>query len=353
MDNKPSRMENKHNRKDKNRKGKKNGKGKKIALVVGLIFLFILTAGGTYGYLQLNKIKSAKLSKSDADLGISNETQERLKNENADDVVNIALFGLDAREKNEASRSDSMIIVSVDKKHNKIKMSSLMRDSYVNVPGHGMTKLTHAYAYGGPQLAIKTINSNFALNIKDYASVDFYNLGKIIDSFGGVTIDIKKEEIPVLNMYLHDMAAAEKVSIPDVTKSGSQNLSGLQAVAYTRIRYTNGGDFERTERQRTVLTALFNKIQEGGITKYPGFVSALLPYVETSMSKVDIIKLGTTVFTNGIKTLEQQRFPIDGYCNGKTIDGVWYLWTDIPSTTDQIHKYIFEDVKPTPKQPLF
>ncbi|GLC29697.1 LCP family protein [Clostridium omnivorum] len=353
MDNRPSRMDNRHDRKDKNKKGKKKGKGKVIALVVGLIFLFIIAAGGTYGYLQLNKMKSAKLSKSDSDLGISDATQERLKKENADEVVNIALFGLDAREANEASRSDSMIIVSVDKKHNKIKMTSLMRDSYVNVPGHGMTKLTHAYAYGGPQLAIKTINSNFALNIKDYVTVDFFEFGKIIDAFGGVTLDIKKEEIEYMNFYIREMNGLQKSNVPEIKKTGPQNLSGLQAVAYTRIRYTSGGDFERTERQRKVLTALFNKVQEAGVTKYPGFVSALLPYVETSISKVDILKLGTTVFTNGIKTLEQERFPIDGYCNGKTIDGVWYLWTDIPATTDQIHKYIFDDVKPTPKAPLF
>lgn len=353
MDNKPSRMENNHNRKNKNRKGKKSGKGKKIALVVGLIFLFILTAGGTYGYLQLNKMKSTKISKSDADLGISAEAQERLKKENADDVVNIALFGLDAREKNEASRSDSMIIISVDKKHDKIKMTSLMRDSYVNVPGHGTTKLTHAYAYGGPQLAIKTINSNFDLNIRDYVSVDFFELGKIIDSFGGITLDIKKEEIQYINDYIGEMNALQKLSINPLKNPGRQTLNGIQAVAYARVRYTSGGDFERTERQRTVLTALLKKVQDGGVSKYPGFVANLLPYVETSMSKMDIIKLGTTVFTNGMKTIDQERFPIDGYCKDKTIDGVWYLWLDIPATTDQVHKYIYEDVKPTPKAPLF
>lgn len=347
MDNTPNYMNDKQGRKNK------NGKGKKIALVIVLIFLFVIVAGGSYVYLQLNKVKTTKLSKSDTDLGISNETQQRLKTENTDEVINIALFGKDAREANEASRSDSTLIVSIDKKHNKIKISSLMRDSYVNVPGHGMTKLTHAYAYGGPQLAIKTINSNFALNIKDYVAVDFFEFAKIIDTFGGVSLDIKQDEIQYMNSYIKEMNNLQKSNVPQITTAGKQDLDGLQAVAYTRIRYTAGGDFERTERQRTVLTALFNKVQEAGVTKYPSFVSTLLPYVETSMSKVDIISLGTSVFTNGIKTLEQERFPVDGYCNAKTISGVWYLWLDIPASTDQIHKYIFDDVKPTPKAPLF
>lgn len=329
-------------------------KGKKIALIIGLILIFAVASGSFYTYLQLNKVKSTKISKSDYDLGITPEAKEKIKQEDTDNsIVNIALFGLDRRTKNEPSRSDSTIIVSIDKKHNKIKLSSLMRDSYVNVSGHGMTKLTHAYAYAGPQLAINTINSNFDMDIKDYVAVDFFQLEKIIDAVGGVDINVSADEVPLINQTAQEVVNIEKTQYQPITKPGLQRLNGTQAVAYSRTRHLEGGDFKRTERQRIVLTALLTKIQQSGASNYPKLVSSLLPYVETSMSKIDILKLGTSIFTNNINILEQERFPIDGYCNAKTISGIWYLWLDIPATKDQLHKYIYDDVKPTPKAPLF
>jgi LCP family protein required for cell wall assembly len=333
-------------------------KRKKVIIISSIFVVLAVFASviGGYTYYQLNKMKNSKISKSNNDLGINEDTQNRIEQEDPNnDVVNIALFGLDRREKNDASRSDALMIATIDKKHKKIKLTSIMRDTYVSVPGHGKTKITHAYAYGGPQLAIRTLNENFALNIKDYVTVDFFSLEKIINSLGGVTINVTKEEVPLINSYMAETASLEKTSISTITKSGTQNLNGMQAVAYTRIRYTSGGDFERTERQRRVLASLFDKVQQAGVTKYPSLVSTLLPYIETSISKIDILSLGTGVLTSGSRTLEQERFPIDGYCKGNTIDGVWYLVPapDLKTTTDQIHQYIYDDVKPTPKAPLF
>jgi len=152
---------------------------------------------------------------------------------------------------------------------------------------------------------------------------------------------------------MNETAGIEKKSITKVTKTGPQTLNGMQAVAYSRIRYTAGGDFERTERQRTVLTAMLNKIKSAGATQFPSLVSKLLQYTETSMTSVDILKMGTKVITSNMMNLDQERFPIDGYCNAKTIDGVWYLVPNLPATVDQMHKYIFDDIKPVPKAPLF
>ena len=120
----------------------------------------------------------------------------------------------------------------------------------------------------------------------------------------------------------------------------------MQAVAYSRIRYTAGGDFVRTERQRTVLSGMFTKIQSLGASEFPSVVSNLLPLTETSMKSMDLIKLGSKVFTSNIRTLDQERFPVDGYWVGKMIDGVWYLVADMNSTVEQLHKYIYEDIKP-------
>ena len=329
------------------RKKKKVKMWKKVLLIAVGLFILVGVGSFTYVYTQLSKMKTTKITKTDAALGIS-------PNVVADDqITNIAFFGVDRRNSDEPGRSDSIIVMSIDAKHQKIKMSSVMRDTYVKVEGHGETKITHAYAYGGPQLAIKTLNQNFNLDIKDFVTVDFFNLEKIIDAVGGVTIDVQKNEINLLNSYMNETAGIEKKSITKVTKTGPQTLNGMQAVAYSRIRYTAGGDFERTERQRTVLTAMLNKIKSAGTTQFPSLVSKLLQYTETSMTSVDILKMGTKVITSNMMNLDQERFPIDGYCNAKTIDGVWYLVPNLPATVDQMHKYIFDDIKPVPKAPLF
>jgi anionic cell wall polymer biosynthesis LytR-Cps2A-Psr (LCP) family protein len=118
------------------------------------------------------------------------------------------------------------------------------------------------------------------------------------------------------------------------------------------VRFTTGGDYRRTERQRTLLSELLIKIQPLGVTKFSSVVSKVLPYIETSMNSMEIIKLGTKGFNSNITTLEQERFPVDGYCVGKTIDKVWYLVADMEATVDQLHKFIYEDIKPVPKNPL-
>lgn len=324
-----------------------------MKIVLSVFIIVVLVCGGVFGYTyyQLGKMNNTKISKTDVDLGIKPVASQ--KKEEASKITNIAFFGVDRRDKNEASRSDSIMILSIDEKHKKIKMSSVMRDTYVKIKDHGQTKVNHAYAYGGPQLAIRTLNENFNLDIRDFVTVDFFNTEKIIDSIGGVNIDVKQDEISLINSHMIEVAKIEKKSIPPITKAGSQTLNGLQAVAYSRIRHDAGGDFGRTERQRTVLSAMLTKIQSLGTTEFPSVVSKLLPYTETSMNSMDIMKLGTKVFTQNIKTVDQERFPVDGYCNGKIMSGVWYLVTDMESTLNQLHKFIYEDIKPVPKAPLF
>jgi len=148
---------------------------------------------------------------------------------------------------------------------------------------------------------------------------------------------------------MSELANIEKIKFTPVTKSGPQSLNGMQAVAYTRIRYVGNGDYERTERQRRVLTALFNKVQSAGVSKYPSLVTALFPYIDTSMTSLDLISLGTGVLTSGTKNLEQERFPVDGYGEGKTMGGVWYLVADLQATSEHIFKYLYDDIKPSAK----
>jgi polyisoprenyl-teichoic acid--peptidoglycan teichoic acid transferase len=332
------------------RRKKKMDKKLKITLLVfTLILLFGLGAGGFYLSTIYNKLNIEKISKNPEELGINKDLEQKLQESGKSNIINIALFGLDQRSVKERGRSDSIMILTIDKVHKKIKLSSIMRDSYVNIDGRGKDKITHAYAFGGPQLAVKTLNENFNLNIKDYVTVNFFGMTKIVDAMGGVTIDVKPSEVAVANNYVKNIAKLENVDPPLIDGPGKQRLNGIQAVAYSRNRYTGNGDYERTDRQRRVLAALMEKVKTLGVTKYPTVVSELLPYVLTNMSSVDIVKMGTDVLTSGTTNIDQERFPIDGYCKGEKIKGIYYLTFDEAATKEQLYNFIFEDIKPTSK----
>ena len=305
-------------------------KGRKIVLwIIGIILgIFIIGIGGVYiyGNYMFNKVEKIEVDKND--VGITEEVEEKLS-PYSNSIINIALFGVDSADVS-TGRSDSIIIATIDTIHKKLKLTSVMRDSYVNISGIGNDKINHAYAFGGPQLAIKTLNENFNLNIEDFVAVNFESLPKIIDMLGGVTIDITSEEVS---------------HIPGISSAGTYNLNGAQALSYSRIRYATGGDYVRTERQRTILTKIFEKILTINPMKYPSLLNEVLPMVQTSLDYSKILELGTEVLKMGVTTLEQERFPLDGYCQGEMINGVYYLTFNKALTVEQLHNYIFEDVR--------
>lgn len=380
---------------------KESTKSKKLVITLITIIIGVIIIISAYGYHVLNKVKITPISKINEDLGINSNVQYpknkeayymenttkssitisnideiynndknieeniyekdelhkktsdvKEKNETENDkykidknVTNIAFFGLDRRNKNDSCRSDTIIIVSLDTKLKKIKISSIMRDTYVNIKDHDMTKINHAYAYDGPQLAVRTLNENFNLDIRNFVAVDFFQLEDIIDALGGINIDMQSEEIEHTNYNMAHVARLEKKSVIPVTEAGTQILNGMQAVAYSRIRSTAGGDFRRSERQRTVLTAMMQKIKNAGKGEFVQIVTQILPFVETSLNKTDILKTGMSVFSLDINTIEEKRFPLDGYCSGEMIEGVWYLVTDLEMTSGQLHKYIYDEEK--------
>lgn len=304
-------------------------RSKVVLWILGVIIsILLLTIGGIYAYGNhlFNKIEKIEIDKSD--VGIKDEVEEKLS-AYSDSVINIALFGIDA-EDGGVGRSDSIIIATIDTTHKKFKLTSIMRDSYVTIEGHGDDKINHAYAFGGPQLAIKTLNENFDLNIDDFVAVNFTTLPKIIDMLGGVTIDITSEEVS---------------HIPGIDTAGTYTLTGEQALAYSRIRYASGGDYVRTDRQRTVLSKVFEKVLSINFTQYPSLLSEILPMVQTNLDYSEILNLGNEVLKMEVTTLEQERFPRDGYCEGKMIDKIYYLTFDKENTVQQLHDYIFEDIK--------
>lgn len=266
-----------------------------------------------------------------------------------DEVRNIALFGLDRRSAKERGRSDVMMILTVDFTHQKIKLTSLMRDLYVPIDGHGHAKLNAAYAYGGAPLAIKTINQIFGTNIRDYVTVDFFTMEKIIDAVGGVDIDVKPDEIQILNEYMDEVGYIENKTPPYVKQGGMQTLDGMQAVAYARIRYVGNADFERTERQRTVLEAMAAKVQNKGVASIPQLLLKIAPDVETTLSRSDMLSMAYRYFKSDHMTIEQNRYPQDGtYRFAKSPDGQSILDANLDQIKKQVQDYIFLDEQDAP-----
>ena len=318
-------------------------KGKKITIwILTILLVVVLGAVGAayvYGNHLFNKLEKVEIDKED--IGITEEVEEKLS-QYSNSVINIALFGVDAVDGG-VGRSDSIMIATIDTVHKKLKLTSIMRDSYVAIEGHGNDKLNHAYAFGGPQLAIKTLNENFDLNIEDFAAVNFETLPKIIDKIGGIELDIDEDELEHVNGYTAHLNSINGTNEAAIEKTGLQHVSGTQALAYCRIRYTSGGDYKITERHREVLTEIFKKIEDIPAISYPSLLSEILPMVNTSLDYSKILELGTEVLKLGDSSMELERFPRDEYCEGEIINEIYYLTFDKEVTVEQLHSYIFED----------
>ncbi len=317
-------------------------KAMKLLLSVFLALVIIIASTYVFGMMYVNnkvsKIKVVGISKDPKEMGVDNIKFDKQENS----ITNILLLGTDSRDtKGDEGRSDAMMILTMDKKNNELKLTSIMRDSLVSIEGHGEEKITHANAYGGPSLSIKTVNQNYNMNIMDYVKVDFFGLERIIDYVGGVSIDITAEEIPIANGYINEVAGIENKEPLHIKRPGLQTLTGIQAVGYCRIRYVGNSDFQRTERQRLVLSALFGKLKTKSIIEIPGAVNAIIPCVETSINSKEIIAYSTYILTHRMFNIEQSRVPYDGMYKDAMVNDMSVLIWDKPATIEKLHSFIF------------
>lgn len=323
----------------KRKKHKKKNTFLKIVSIVLILVIVFCGAFYAYAYNLLKKIDHVSLD--EEDLGITTSTY--------DGYTNIALLGLDSRQDNTSGRSDANVILTIDKKNKKIKLISIARDTYVAIDGHGKDKLTHAYAYGKSQLAVKTLNQNFGLEISDYVTMNFFGLARIIDYIGGVTLDIDQEEFDELNGYIIPTTDFGDISCEYLKASGVQLVSGAQAVCYARIRHTDG-DVERGNRQKEVLTAMFAAVKKMNPLKLPEVAKLVLSECETSLTTDDIMDIGMWALINSPE-FEQLSIPNDNVKgSGKTIGGVWYYVYDIESAKNEIKDFIFGENYYSPEE---
>ncbi len=254
-------------------------------------------------------------------------------------ITNILLIGTDSRDpENDRGRSDSLIILTVDKKHNTIKMASIMRDSYAYIPGglRSPDKINAAYAYGGPEMAVRTVNSTFRLSIRHYITVNMDNMASIVDLAGGIMINVTKEEMSAMNSTLR---AAERITMP-----GEQLLNGKQAVSYARVRKV-GSDTERTRRQRDVLAGLFKVFTKSNVFSKAQMIQKGLSLIESNMSAVQLTSLGTDVLPKMSSEIKQMRLPPEGYYQVNAT-GSWYMVVDYNRLIPVLYDFIYEEQFP-------
>ena len=252
-------------------------------------------------------------------------------NENLpDNVINILLIGIDSRSEHleeSNQHGDVQIIVSINKDDGSIKLTSILRDLYVTIPGYkSKNRINVAYQRGGGELAMRTINHNFDMNIEHYIVINFFGLASIIDSLGGIDIEMTKQEAGAINAYIkknppkYDNQGDDYERIPLEKVDGVQHLDGIQAVMYARLRSIDN-DFARSARQRHLLELLLKKVTEGGMDfdKLFGLLETCLPYAKTNMSLADMGSLAMVVLQSGLldridsgePLLEQNRIPMD------------------------------------------
>lgn len=297
-----------------------------IMLILALAGILLRTA-----YSKLGKIQTKSLDQNQL-VTVNNDS-------NMDDYTNYAFFGIDSQTGSMAdrgNRSDSIIVVSINNSTKDVKLLSVYRDTYVSINGK-YSKINAAYSWGGPELAISTINRNLDLNIEKYATVNFKILANIVDAVGGIEVNVDKSILKNLNAYIGDMNRINGGNSPKISSGGTYTLDGNQAVAYSRIRYTAGGDLARAGRQREVLEKIFDKAKKNPL-KMMSVMDEVLPQVKTNMSQKELFDMLLSVFKYDIK--DQQGFPWDQ--KELRYYGTYYGFpTTLKENAVRAHKYLF------------
>lgn len=315
-----------------------------LAVSIGIMFIVVTTTDE----VDRKNIDEEKITINEEIVEILQEEE----NEIAKGYRNIALFGVDARdgELGKGTRSDTIIIASINQDTQEIKLISVFRDTYLNLGNDTYNKCNAAYAQGGPEQAISMLNTNLDLDITDYVTVGFGGLIDSVDALGGIEMDVTDVEITHLNNYQLTMAEELGIDYTPVKHSGKQLLNGLQATAYCRIRYTKGDDFRRAERQRDVLTAMMEKAKKASVGSLTEMVTAILPQVETSLGVNEIVSVLGSVA--GYDIVTSDGFPFEDYRRGANVGsrGSCVIPENLEENVIALHRMLYPQIAYRPSK---
>ena len=318
---------------------KKKRKKKKILFAVELIVLLFL-AMGLFAAVKLGKMDRVSLKNIPINDGVGAQSGYR----------NIVIYGVDSREGQltKDSHSDTIVICSINKNTKEVKMVSVYRDTYLDNTNGEFRKATECYFFGGPERSINMLNKNLDLDITDYVTVNFNAVVEAVDLIGGIDLDVTEEEIQWINGYQEENYAVTGAEPVLVTSAGYQHLNGTQTLAYCRIRYTDGYDFKRTERQRTVLTKIFEKAKSQGVPTLLSLADTMMPSISTSLSNTELIELLTSM---GSYTLgENTGFPFDQYPINDSYAGDCVVPVNLANNVTKLHAFLFGEENYVPSQ---
>ncbi len=327
----------------KDRVRKKKNPFKSFLITILVCALIILAAGLFFSYSVTKKAYGMMKYESAGDFD-----KEALT---ADGVTNILLIGNDSRLNGEDGRSDAMILVSISKTSGKILMTSILRDVYVEIPGHGSNRLNAAYAFGGPELLMETIQHNFDIPVNRYVLVNFEAFAGVVDAVGGVDIELTAEEIGWVNAYLNEYNELTGhefgYNYLTQTEPGVIHLNGPQALAYSRNRYV-GTDFGRTERQRKVMEEIIKKLPGAVVTNMDGLMEGLCPNLTTNLTQSECY--GLVLRLPFILKYERVSgsIPLEGTWWDQNIDGMAVLGIDFEANKNYLHENLY--VKPVKEE---
>lgn len=366
--------------------GKGKGNLKRVFVMIISVILLITGCGFTFYYSAIDSVKYQDIDNQDYTLPSrslnpfikpttnKNGNNQDPTNDNSDyqwsdnsnfalkddelledsKILNIMLFGEDNARGAQFGRSDSMIMLSIDNRHKKVKLTSFQRDSYVYIPGYGQDKLTNAYAYGGPSLTISTIQSNFGIKVDRYAVVDYSSFIDIIDTLGGIDLEVTQDEIDYINYQLYKNHQS-KTRTTITNAPGKVHLTGQQALWYARNRGLDkseeeigiaGDDWDRTSRQRKLLETVFNDFKHSDLTQIIKIVSAVGPKITTNLKKTEITALVSRSLTYLSYNTEQFNVPSEGlwYYDNNTPAGSVIIISDVGQQRRSFAEFVFEDL---------
>lgn len=313
---------------------------KRTKIILGVLSFILVTCITlvVVGYKYMNRLNVVPLNVGTAttekeikeELNISEETEKKSLEHN---VENILILGVD----NDENASDAIMVLSIDRGTNALKLTSIMRDLYVDLPGDA-DKINYAYNLGGVEYTISTLNKLFNLDIKKYVKINFNEFVSIIDYFGGLQLNITEAERSVINDKLIGDGTYNENKL---TQSGNVLLNGYQALAYSRVR-TIDSDFVRTQRMRNVIMGIFGKIKEASITEYPKIIADLSSNVTTNIETMDMLDMGRFMISVDSSNIKQFRIPVDGSTVDSNTNGVYNLKWNVEENTSAFHNFIYD-----------
>ena len=317
---------------DRKRRTARRKKKKHITFVIEILVL-VLLAAGLFVAAKVGKIKRTDVSK--GDIVINNDVD--LKG-----YTNIALFGVDSREGSldKDAHSDAILVASINNETKDVKLVSVYRDTYLDNTNGEFRKATECYYFGCPSRAISMLNKNLDLDITDFVTVDFTAVADVVDALGGIDIDVQEDEIVHLNNYQVEGSQVTGKEIVPVEYAGLQTLNGLQALSYCRIRYTEGSDFKRTERQRTVLQKILEKAKGADLLTLNSLIDKVAGNMMTSLNNTELLSLVKDVASYNLT--DQTGFPFN-LTTANLQAGDCVVPVNLEDNVRQLHQWMFGD----------